>query len=50
MVLKKCRKEGDDILCIDASKEFEKVKKQNKLLPEHIEKIVNPTWSKKRSV
>ena len=27
-MLKKCRKEGDDILCIDASKEFEKVKKQ----------------------
>lgn len=40
MVLKKCRKEGDDVLFIDASKGFEKVKTQNKLLPEHINKIV----------
>ena len=41
LVLKKCRKEGDDVLFIDASKEFEKIKTQNKLLPEHIEKIVS---------
>ena len=41
LVLKKCRKEDDNILFIDASKEFEKVKTQNKLRPEHIEKIVN---------
>ncbi|MDR1503256.1 MAG: type I restriction-modification system subunit M [Prevotella sp.] len=40
LVLKKCRKEGDDVLFIDASKGFEKVKTQNKLLPEHINKIV----------
>jgi len=40
-VLKKCRKEGDDVLFIDASKGFEKIKTQNKLSPEHIEKIVN---------
>lgn len=41
LVLKKCRKEDDNILFIDASKEFEKVKTQNKLRPEHIQKIVD---------
>ena len=40
LVLKKCRKEDDNILFIDASKEFEKVKTQNKLRPQHIQKIV----------
>ena len=38
--MKKCRKEDDNILFIDASKEFEKVKTQNKLRPQHIQKIV----------
>lgn len=37
--MKKCRKEDDNILFIDASKEFEKIKTQNKLRPEHIQKI-----------
>ena len=41
LVLKKCRKEDDNILFIDASKEFEKVKTQNKLRKEHIDKIVD---------
>lgn len=41
LVMKKCRKEDDNILFIDASKEFEKVKTQNKLRPEHIHKIVD---------
>jgi len=40
LVMKKCRKDDDNILFIDASREFEKVKTQNKLRPEHIEKIV----------
>ena len=40
LVMKKCRKEDDNILFIDASKEFEKVKTQNKLREEHIRKIV----------
>lgn len=40
LVFKKCRKEDDNILFIDASKEFEKVKTQNKLRPQHIQKIV----------
>ena len=41
LVMKKCRREDDNILFIDASKEFEKVKTQNKLRPEHIRKIVD---------
>ena len=40
MVLKKCRNNEDDILFIDASQEYEKIKNQNKLRPEDIEKIV----------
>lgn len=41
LVLKKCRENPDDILFIDGSKEFEKVKNQNVLREEHIEKIAN---------
>ena len=41
LVMKKCRKDDDNILFIDASKELEKVKTQNKLRPEHIRKIVD---------
>ena len=40
LVLKKCRKHPEDILFIDASNDFDKVKTQNKLLPEHIDKIL----------
>ncbi len=40
LVLKKCRKEDDNILFIDASKEFEKVKTQNKLRQDHVNKII----------
>lgn len=40
LVMKKCRKEEDNVLFIDASKEFEKVKTQNKLRQEHIDKII----------
>ncbi|MFA6138185.1 MAG: type I restriction-modification system subunit M [Sulfurimonas sp.] len=40
LVLKKCKK-SDDVLFINASEYFEKGKRQNKLLPEHIEKIVS---------
>lgn len=41
LVFKKCRETPDDILFIDASKDFEKVKNQNVLREEHIDKIVN---------
>jgi type I restriction enzyme M protein len=40
LVLKKCKK-SDDVLFINASEYFEKVKRQNKLLPEHVNKIVD---------
>ena len=40
LVMKKCRKDDDNILFIDASKEFEKVKTQNKLREDHIRKII----------
>ncbi len=40
LVLKKCKK-YDDVLFINASDYFEKGKKQNALLPEHIDKIVD---------
>ena len=41
MVFKKCRENPDDILFIDASNDFEKVKTQNILRGEDIDKIVN---------
>ena len=47
LVFKKCRKEDDNILFIDASKEFEKVKTQNKLRPQHIKKIVDTYCERK---
>src|SRR5690606_2447239 len=41
LVFKKCRETPDNILFIDASKGFEKVKNQNMLRDEHIGKIVD---------
>jgi type I restriction enzyme M protein len=41
MVIKKCREDNEDVLFIDASNHFEKQGKDNKLLPEHIEAIVD---------
>ena len=40
LVLKKNREQSSNILFIDASNDFEKQKNQNKLLPEHLDKIV----------
>jgi type I restriction enzyme M protein len=40
MVFKKCRENPDDVLFIDASNEYEKVKTQNILRDEHINKII----------
>ena len=40
LVLKKC-KQPDDVLFINASEHFEKGKRQNMLLPEHIDKIID---------
>lgn len=41
LIFKKCREADEDILFIDASKEFEKQKNQNVLFNEHIDKIVD---------
>jgi type I restriction enzyme M protein len=40
LVLKKCKK-FDDVLFINASEHYEKGKRQNQLLPEHIAKVLN---------
>lgn len=40
LVFKKCREHPTDILFIDASNDFEKVKTQNVLRDEHIDKII----------
>ncbi|HMY91475.1 MAG TPA: N-6 DNA methylase, partial [Nitrosomonas sp.] len=40
LVFKKCRRNPDNILFIDASQAFDKVKTQNLLRSQHIEKIV----------
>ncbi len=48
LVLKKCKK-YDDVLFINASELFKKGKRQNILLPEHIEKIVE-TYRFRREV
>ena len=40
LVFKKCREKDDDVMFIDASNEFEKVKNQNILTDKNIEKIM----------
>lgn len=49
LVFKKCRVHDSDILFIDASGQFEKDGKQNKLLDEHVNRIVE-TYQKRESV
>lgn len=46
LVLKKCKK-TDDVLFINASEHFEKGKRQNSLLPKHIQKIVSTYQDRK---
>ena len=41
MVFKKCREQPEDVLFIDASNDFDKVKTQNILRDEHIDKIIS---------
>lgn len=41
MVFKKCRENPDDVLFIDASNDYDKVKTQNILREEHIQKIID---------
>jgi len=40
LVFKKCRENPEDVMFIDASQDYEKVKTQNVLLPGHIDKII----------
>ncbi len=47
LVFKKCRKEDEDILFIDASKEFEKDKNQSKLTNDNLEKIFSTYKARK---
>jgi type I restriction enzyme M protein len=49
MVFSKCRKEDEDILFIDASREFEKGKNQNKLTDEHLAKIFD-TYAHRKEI
>lgn len=47
LVFKKCRKDDEDILFIDASKGFEKVGNQNRMTDENIKKIFETYISRK---
>ncbi|ABE52726.1 type I restriction-modification system subunit M [Methanococcoides burtonii] len=47
LVFKKCRENPDDILFIDASQDYEKVKTQNQLRPCDIDKIVDTYRNRK---
>src|SRR5690606_11982561 len=47
MVFKKCREQPEDVLFIDASKHFEKIKTQNVLRDQHINKIIETFRSRK---
>ena len=47
LVLKKCKK-PDDVLFINAAEHFEKGKRQNQLLPEHIDRIIDTYQRRKK--
>ena len=47
LVFKKCRENPDDVLFIDASEHYEKIKTQNVLRQEHIDKIINTYRARK---
>jgi type I restriction enzyme M protein len=47
MVFKKCKEHPEDVLFIDASQHFEKVKTQNILREEHIDKIIDTYRNRK---
>ncbi len=47
LVFKKCRVHDSNILFIDASRQFEKEGKQNKLLDEHVNRIVETYQERK---
>ncbi|HET8802945.1 MAG TPA: type I restriction-modification system subunit M [Aequorivita sp.] len=47
LVFKKCRENPEDVLFIDASEHYEKIKIQNVLRQEHIDKIINTYRARK---
>ena len=49
LVLKKCRKQDDNILFIDASQHYEKAGNQNTLSDEHVDKIIE-TYGKRETI
>ncbi len=49
LVFKKCRKNDEDVLFIDASKEFQKGKNQNHLTGDNIDKIFD-TYKKRKEI
>jgi len=49
MVFKKCKENPNDILFIDSSKHFEKVKTQNSLRTQDIDKIIN-TYKERKTI
>ena len=49
LVLKKCRKQDDDILFIDASQHYEKAGNQNMLSDGHVERIIE-TYRKRETI
>lgn len=49
LVFKKCREQPEDILFIDASQHFEKVKTQNRLRDEDIDRIVS-TYRERKTI
>jgi type I restriction enzyme M protein len=49
MVFKKCKEVPEDVLFIDASNDFEKVKTQNKLRKEDIDKIID-TYTHRKAI
>lgn len=49
LVFKKCREDSENVLFIDASNEFEKVKTQNYLTEENVEKILD-TYANRKTI
>ena len=49
LIFKKCRRDDEDILFIDASREFEKRKNQNSLTPENLQKIYE-TYAERKEI
>jgi type I restriction enzyme M protein len=49
LVFKKCREDSEHVLFIDASNDFDKVKNQNQLSDEHVQKIIS-TYQSRASI